>query len=167
MYFPDNQQVLADGREVFATIGGNNGYSTFYFTIKHNGTTNRHLFIEFYWVGSTNPVFLFIYKNRLELRGSGLSTRIINFSNNIIGKQLYFWLYFDVGGINIIFSGQKDFITIPNRDFQVNMLLLNRVTIRINPFDLKRALITKNIYKENSHAFINVKDFERGQGTII
>ena len=167
MYFPDNLQASVDGREVFSTIGGNNGYSTFYFIIKHNGTTNRHLLIEFYWVGPTNPVFLFIYKNRLELRGSGLSTRIINFSNNIIGKQLYFWLYFDVGEINIIFSGQKDFITIPNREFQANMWRMNRVTIRINPFDLKRALLTKNIYKENSHAFRNVKDFERGQGTII
>ena len=167
MYFPDNQQISVDGREVFATIGGNNGYSTFYFTIKHNGTTNRHLFIEFYWVGPTNTVYLFIYKNRLELRGSGLSTRIINFSNNIIGKQLYFWLYFDVGEINIIFSGQKDFITIPNHEFLVNMQLMNRATIRINPFNLKRALITKNIHKENSHAFRNVKDFERSQGTII
>ena len=44
---------------------------------------------------------------------------------------------------------------------------LNKINVSDSPFAIKRGLITKNFYTHTTDAFKDVREYERGQGTIV
>ena len=110
--------------------------------------------IQFMYLGLHNPLYIDISKNEVEIK-QGFDRKLgCNIPNICLGKQLWFWIWIHNSNFNLIFSklspkkfnhltGNNDLTYISITDFR--------------SFQIKRALITKNIYNNKSDAFLKMK----------
>ena len=91
LYFSDSNEVrTSDGRLVFATSGVNKGDFTFYYVFQHDKQTSARSILNFFWTGNIDPLYIFIDKDKIEVRYNNIST---NIPNNVKGKHIFIWLW--------------------------------------------------------------------------
>ena len=78
-----------------------------------------------------------------------------------------FWLFITDETIKIIFSGFIREITVSHDGIKNKDEHFSIIYVSDSPFTIRKGLITKNIYNLNSDAYGDIKEFERGEGTII
>ena len=173
LYFPDSIEGRTQNNYSYHTNMANNGDVTFYLAFEHNPATSDSMIITLHWAGGNiHSINIFISKSVVVVSRNALinepSLKIINIPNNAKGKQLYFWLFIKDQTIKIIFSGLSKATTVIHPDIINNKNAdLSIIYVSDSPFNIKRGLITKNIYNLKSDAYLDVREFERSEGTII
>ena len=155
----------------YSTTGNNKGDVTFYSTFQHKSTTNDAMIITSHWTDGVPSINIFVSKDRVIVSNNPLinepTLRITNIPNTARGKQIWIWLLHKNYSIFIYLSGLCQPINLVQRGFIDTDANLNKINVSDSPFTIKRGLITKNFYTHTTDAFKDVREYERGQGTIV
>ena len=164
--FPDNLIGYTLDNSVY-TLGtspeNDEDEVTFYFVFQHNSSTNDIMKIEFHYLGLQNYLYINISKNEVKIEQGSDRKLGFNIPNICLGKQLWFWIWIHNSNFNLIFSKLS-----PKKSNHLtgnNNLSFIRI-IDFRSFQIKRALMSKNIYDNKSDAFLKMKKFEESKGTI-
>ena len=155
LYFPDSIQGRTQNNYTYRTNGNNNGDATFYLTFVHKATTSDDMIIALRWEGVNHPFYIFVSKDKVVASENPLinepSLTTYRIPSYYTGKKIYLWITIQNEIIQITFSGSRTIFVI----------------LSDSPLTIKRALITKNIYKVDSDAYKDVREYEISEGTFI
>ena len=174
LYFPDSVEGRTQNNYTYQTNGDNKGEVTFYLTFVHKATTSDNMMIALHWDRISppiQPIYIFVSKDKVVASKNPLinepSLKSYKIPSYFQGKQLYLWITIQTDLIQINFSGSRA-ISVIHRIIQFNRdVNLRIIDVSDSPFTIQRGLITKNIYKVNSDAYKDVREYEISEGTFI
>ena len=172
LYFLDSIEGRTQNNYTYQTQTSNNSKNTFYLTFEHKTSTNDAMIIKIGWPKSLN--FL-ITKDRIIISENLLIDEphiyTTTIPNILKGKQLLFWMKFDTKvnfhSIKIDICGTPNSINVNIPYNPGSLPYISKIHVSDSPFTIKRGLITKNYYDNNSNAYNDVLDYERSEGTFV
>ena len=172
LYFLDLIEGRTQNNYTYQTQTSNNSKNTFYLTFEHKTSTNDAMIIKIGWPKSLN--FL-ITKDRIIISENLLIDEphiyTTTIPNILKGKQLLFWMKFDTKvnfhSIKIDICGTPNSINVNIPYNPGSLPYISKIHVSDSPFTIKRGLITKNYYDNNSNAYNDVLDYERSEGTFV
>ena len=124
-----------------------------------------------HWEGGIPSIHIFISKDRLVVSKNPLinepSLQTYNIPSYFKGKYLYLWIRIQNEIIKINFSGSSEILSATHPDLLNMDENLSIIYVSDSPFTIKRGLISKNLYDENSDAYKDVQEYEISEGTFI
>ena len=173
LYFPDSVEGRTQNNYTYQTNGNNKGDVTFYLTFVHKATTSDNMMIALHWESISppiQPIYIFVSKDKIVASRNPLinepSLKSYDIPSYFKGKYLYLWITIQNDLIQINFSGSRA-ISADHPNLKNNDANLRIIDVSDSPFDIKRALITKNIYDSNSDAYKDVREYEISKGTFV
>ena len=172
LYFLDSIEGRTQNNYTYQTQTSNNSKNTFYLTFEHKTSTNDVMIIQIGWPKSLNFLITkdsIIISENLLIDEPHIYTTTI--PNSLKGKQLLFWMKFDTKvnfhSIKIDTCGAPNSINVNIPYNPGSPPYISKIHVSDSPFTIKRGLITKNYYDNNSNAYNDVLDYERSEGTFV
>ena len=174
LYFPDSIQGRTQNNYTYQTNGDNKGDVTFYLTFVHKATTSNNMMIALHWevaIPLVKSLYIFVSKDKVVASINQLinepSLKSYNIPSYFKFHRLYLWITIQTNLIQINFSDSIA-ISVTHQIFQFNRdTNLRIIDVSDSPFTIRRGLITKNIYDQNSDAYKDVREYEISEGTFV